>query len=299
MKRLHWSALAAVCGLLLTTNACDSEQQVVMADASTAATDGGGTGRSVKFDYAGTVVTVELGRVTPVTVAGAQVAKLSDLIALAVPQKPLSGLQGTDFVSADGFTPKSKSNCNALLPVSPETLAKGYLDPATRTLVWDPELGFPGCMTVRDTAEVYLADLGAAAPDAGVAGPDAGSVAPDAGTAGKTVKVTYAGNSTDVSLDQSSAVEVGGAQVDRLSDVIALAVPGKTADQLTLTGIVGADGFNPAEKASCKANFPIEGAKFAQGYIDRTTRKVVWDSALSLPGCVSVSDTAELRVADR
>jgi hypothetical protein len=251
------------------------------------------------------VVIVELDRVATVTVSGAQVAKLTDLIALAVPQKPLSGLQGTDFVSADGFTPKSKSNCNALLPVSPETLAKGYLDPATRNLVWDSTLGFPGCMTVRDTAEVYLAylgtapDAGVAGPDAATAGPDASAIPPDAGTLGKKVKVTYGGNSTDVSLDQPTAVEVGGAQVDKLSDVIALAVPGKTADQLTLTAIIGSDGFNPAEKPSCKANFPIDGAKFAQGYIDRASRKVLWDSALSLPGCVSVTDTAELRVADK
>jgi hypothetical protein len=186
------------------------------------------------------------------------------------------------------------------------TLAKGYIDPATRNLKWDDTLVYPGCMIVKDTAEIVVADANAQQPDASVAGPDASvagldaSVAvPDAGASGKTVKVTYNGNSTDVSLDQPTAITVAGASVDKLSDVIAIVVTGKTADQLNLTGIVGSDGFNPATKGGCKANFPLDGAKLPQGYVDRASRNVTWDSALAYPGCMGVTDTAELQVADK
>ncbi len=299
------AALAALCGAFLAINACGGDQQVVMPDTGTTTPDGGNSGKSVKVTYNGSSSTVALGQLTTVAINGVSYAKLADVIAAAIPGRTLDQLKATDFISADGFTPNSKSDCAALLPLGAAIIAKGYIDPATRKLKWDDSLGYPGCMSVRDTAEIVVADASSAGADASVAGldasaapPDAGEAA-DAGSAAKTVKVTYGGSSTDVSLDQPTPVTVSGASVDKLSDVILLALPGKAVDQLQLTGIVASDGYNPATKPSCASNFPVDGAKLSQGYIDRATRKILWDAALAMPGCTSVTDAAELLVADK
>ncbi|MGC4115654.1 MAG: hypothetical protein QM765_13825 [Myxococcales bacterium] len=314
MKRLaSVAAVAALCGAFLAINACGGDQQVVMPDTGTLSPDGGASGKSVKVTYNGNSSTVALGQLTTVSLNGVPYAKLADVLAAAIPGKTLDQLRATDFIGADGFTPNSKTNCATLLPVAGATLAKGYIDPATRNLKWDESLTYPGCMIVKDTAEIIVADAdaagadasvgapdsNAAAPDASVMQPDASATEPDAGAPGKTVKVTYTGNSTDVSLDELPPVAVSGASVDKLSDVVLIAVTGKAIDQLKLTGIIASDGYNPATKPSCSGNFPVDGAKLTQGYIDRSTRKILWDAALSMPGCMSVTDAAELQVADK
>lgn len=307
MKRVSSiAAIAALCGAFLAINACGGDQQVVMPDTGTLVPDGGTSGKSVKVIYNGSSSAVALGQLPTTAINGASYAKLADVVAAAIPGRSLDELKVTDFVSADGFASSSKADCGPLLPVAAATLAKGYLDPATRNLRWDDALAYPGCMCVRDTAEIVVAEAAAAAPDASVAAPDASADAPDAASApdagtgaARTVKVTCGGSSTDVSLDQPTAVTVDGASVDRLSDVILLAVTGTAIDQLELTGVVASDGYNPATRPSCASNFPVDGAKLTQGYIDRATRRILWDPALAMPECVSVTDADELLVADR
>jgi hypothetical protein len=104
---------------------------------------------------------------------------------------------------------------------------------------------------------------------------------PDAsvGPSGKTVKVTYKGASTDVFLSQATPVVVSGASLDRLSDVVALGLPGKSPAELVAINFIGSDGYSPQSKGSCAAMLPIAGPTLAKGYVDPVTRNVKWDDA--------------------
>lgn len=57
-----------------------------------------------------------------------------------------------DFEGDDGFHPSSRDKCKK--NVSGADLAKGYIVPATRTLVWDDALGLPGCYNVHNVAKM-------------------------------------------------------------------------------------------------------------------------------------------------
>jgi len=115
------------------------------------------TSQTVKVSYLGTSTDVSLGKPATVDLGGSPHVRHSDVIKLALPDKDLSTV-GAGFRSADGFDPSSKAACQAVLPVSGDTLSKGYLDPETRLLKWDDSLQFPTCLSVRDTAEILLTD---------------------------------------------------------------------------------------------------------------------------------------------
>lgn len=114
-----------------------------------------------------------------------------------------------------------------------------------------------------------------------------------------TVLVTYKGSATAVDLAQPTKVSVNGVDYAKLSDVVAIAVTSAAVDQLQVTNILASDGFNPASKPNCAALLPLDGAVLASGYIDPATRNLQWDEALTYPGCMSVTDTAEILVADK
>jgi hypothetical protein len=308
MKRIvPIAVLSGLTAALVAAMACGSDQKIESKDAGTSNTDDAGvvTGKTIKVTYQGSSIEVALNQLATVDVNGTAKARLSAAILAALPSKTLEQIQVNDLIASDGYTPTAKSNCAGMLPVAGPKTEKGYVDPSTRLITWDESLAFPGCMKITDAAEIVVADAeatdgGNTEVDAGTPDTDAGTPETDAGVpAGKILKVTYGGSFTNVDLNQPTAVDFGGESSDKLSDVVALGVTGKTADQLQVTGIIASDGFNPATRPSCQANFPIDGAKLAQGYIGRESRNVSWDASLAMPGCVGVDDTVELIVEDK
>jgi hypothetical protein len=87
--------------------------------------------------------------------------------------------------------------------------------------------------------------------------------------------------------------------VDKLSDVILLALPGKAVDQLQLTGIVASDGYKPGHEAELCEQLPGRRGEALAGLHRPRDPQDLWDAALAMPGCTSVTDAAELLVADK
>ncbi|NMC68781.1 MAG: hypothetical protein GYA57_01790 [Myxococcales bacterium] len=140
---MRWTAA----GLAILAVGCE---QSVSAD-DDAGADGGARSVTVVFQDAGHEVA--LGTLPTTVVEGTPVVGLQAVIEAALPGEPTAGL-AAGFVGADGFRPESREFCASLVPVAWETLARGYIDPATRDLRWDPALGYPGCMSPRDVAEI-------------------------------------------------------------------------------------------------------------------------------------------------
>ena len=143
-----WLAMAAGCGSQTATEDTVDAGNVVQNDA-------GRTGRDITVTYADGGVVVSLAGPTPMDVAGQPMVRLLDVVVLAFPQ--LSGRDvGLGFLASDGFNPASRPNCAALLPVRGTAASQGYIDPLTRNLSWDPALQYPGCLNVRDAAEINV-----------------------------------------------------------------------------------------------------------------------------------------------
>ena len=121
---------------------------------------------------------------------------------------------------------------------------------------------------------------------------------PDSGPPGKTVKVTYKGQTTVVDLSKPPPVDFEGSQHAKLDAVITLALPGQSHGGLTADFTSG-DGYMPGMKSNCKGLVPVAGAVFSMGYIDVSTRKLRWDLSLKQPGCMYLKDLAEITVADK
>ena len=124
--------------------------------ADTAAGDASGA-QTVKVTYKGQDKVVDLSQPTPVTFEGFPSALLSDVVALAFPGATQDSLTA-DFMSSDGFKPGTKTNCIGLVPVDGTLFPKGYIDVGTRKLRWDTALAYPGCLYIKDLAEIQLAD---------------------------------------------------------------------------------------------------------------------------------------------
>lgn len=115
---------------------------------------------------------------------------------------------------------------------------------------------------------------------------------------GKTVKVTYAGKSPVVSLTKPTSVTFEGTLHARLSDLVALALPGKDQSKLQ-ADFESSDGFRSSKKSTCNGLVPVAGSLFVQGYVDINTRKLRWDTALKHPGCLYVKDLAIIILTDK
>lgn len=113
-----------------------------------------------------------------------------------------------------------------------------------------------------------------------------------------TVKVTYQGKSVDVDLGQPTPVTFAGAPHALLSDVVALGVSGKALDSLQ-ADFTSSDGYNPGSKSNCASLVPVPGNLFQKGYIDVSTRRLRWDTALQYPSCLNVKDLAEITITDK
>jgi len=114
-------------------------------------------GKSVEVIYLGKSHVVGLNQPKPVMSNGVAYARLSDLVAIALPGKDQTTF-GVDFESSDGFKPTNSPNCTTLIPMPGANLAKGYVQVESRLLAWDEDLGYPGCMSPKDVAKILLAD---------------------------------------------------------------------------------------------------------------------------------------------
>ena len=120
-------------------------------------TDGGleAGGRPVTVVFEGGRHEVVLGTLATTSVEGTPMVGLQVVVAAALPGEVHDELVA-GFVGADGFRPESREFCETLVPVAWSTLAGGYINPATRDLAWEAALGFPGCMSPRDIAEIEV-----------------------------------------------------------------------------------------------------------------------------------------------
>lgn len=142
---------ACVCSLLVLSGCGDNDQTVNPGETNTAASDGGGdaTGVVVGVFYDGRSVDVDLGTVATTSYKGVNLVKLSDVWTSSGMEAERAALE-FEFVASDGFTPSSKG-CAGLAGT---VLGMGYIDPVSRNLTWDESLGFEGCYSVRDTAQM-------------------------------------------------------------------------------------------------------------------------------------------------
>jgi hypothetical protein len=139
-----WWVEAAVVAVVAAAG-CD---QSVQDDADA---EGGGGSVTVVFGDAGHEVV--LGDLATTLVDGTPVIGLQAVVQAALPGEDWTGLL-FDFEASDGFRPEQREFCSTLVPVDWDTLGRGYINPATRDLVWDTALGFPGCMSPRDVAKI-------------------------------------------------------------------------------------------------------------------------------------------------
>jgi hypothetical protein len=114
-------------------------------------------GETVQVTYSGRTTTVALSQPTPVTFEGTLHARLSEVVALALPGQAQSALEA-DFQASDGFRASMKSNCQGVVPVAGTVFTEGYIDINTRKLRWDTSLMYPGCLYVKDLAEILLSE---------------------------------------------------------------------------------------------------------------------------------------------
>jgi hypothetical protein len=122
----------------------------------------GGTGGAqaavadVRLTYGGASATVDLATLATQDYKGTAVVSLATVWAAGKLHADTSSLQ-FDFEGDDGFHPSNKASCAAY--VAGAQIARGYILPDTRTLVWDDALGFPGCYSVKAVATVIGLDV--------------------------------------------------------------------------------------------------------------------------------------------
>lgn len=114
-------------------------------------------GKTVRVVHGDQTKTADLSLEPVVTVKDLPFVRLSDVVGQVFPSLDLSTVTA-DFTAGDGFQPASSPNCATLIPVDGSLLSRGYISPETRNLAWDDDLQYPGCMRVRDTAEIRLVD---------------------------------------------------------------------------------------------------------------------------------------------
>ncbi|MBN2359140.1 MAG: hypothetical protein JXR83_06780 [Deltaproteobacteria bacterium] len=157
--------LALLAALALCVGACD--QTIEDTDAG-AGTDGGadagggscihsGAGVTVQVNYGGNQLPVDFSCVADTEFSGAAHKKLSDVILAAVTDRTIDQLKIDDLL-APGYSPTMRSNCDGMLPVSGANSELGFVLPATRDLVWDGSLMYPGCMNVDGLEEIRVSD---------------------------------------------------------------------------------------------------------------------------------------------
>lgn len=121
---------------------------------------------TVTLVYGATTTKVDVSSLPTITYKGSPVVALSSIWAAGKLHDDVATLS-FDFEGDDGFHPSNKASCST--NITGAQLAKGYMLPATRSLVWDDTLGLPGCYSVKAVAKLIGVDV-TSAPDAGSRG---------------------------------------------------------------------------------------------------------------------------------
>lgn len=103
------------------------------------------------------------------------------------------------------------------------------------------------------------------------------------------VNLSFRSQTARVDLRRLPAEPVQGRALVRLArlwDAGGFSVPPTHLD------FVGDDGFRPGSKPKCPEK--LAGAMLQRGYIDPTSRDLVWDEDLKLPGCYRVWGVASI-----
>lgn len=268
-------ALPSALLLALSLTACGDDDDTTP-DAASGSPDAAAL--TVEVAYGDLTNTVTLSTLTPGTFGGVAAVKLSDVVLAAFPSVTVANLQADDFVASDGFASSGSSNCTEVLPIDGASFDKGWIEIATRNLVWEDSLGFPGCTSPDDLVTVKISDVAAAGP---------------------SVDVTYGGTTNTVVLSTVTAGTFGGAAAVKVSDVILAAFPSVTVDSLQADDFIAGDGFAASSSGNCAPVLPLDGASLAQGWIAPDTRNLGWEEALDLPGCLGVDDLATIQISDK
>jgi len=108
-----------------------------------------------------------------------------------------------------------------------------------------------------------------------------------------SVTVTYGTDSQPVDLASLSGTEDGDLCLVPLMDVVGAAGLGFDPDA-SYYDFVGGDGFRPTQ-VECVT---VDASTLEQGWVDRVTGTVVWDDALGMRGCYSVTGAVEIVAYD-
>jgi hypothetical protein len=102
-------------------------------------------------------VTVDLSQAEVMDFEGNDAVRLTDVIELAALGVATADLT-FDFVASDGFRVSEATNCASTFPIGGDQLDTGYIELATRNLVWDATAGMPGCAFADDLATIEAID---------------------------------------------------------------------------------------------------------------------------------------------
>jgi len=100
--------------------------------------------------------TVDLSHISPVSLDGVNYARLSEIVTTALPDIDLA-MHTVDFEAEDGFMPNKSPNCTTHIPLAGSQLAQGYVQLQSRNMKWDDNLAFPGCMSLKNLAKIFIA----------------------------------------------------------------------------------------------------------------------------------------------
>ncbi len=260
-----------VAGLLFVLMALGCDDQDVNDD-----TDGDvpGDGPTVEVVYGDDTTTVDLSQFEATEIDGEAHVSLADVVMDGAELAPLGDFE-FDFAASDGFTPLGSPNCLGIVPLPGEYLTQGQINIDTMRLVWDETLEFPGCLSVKDLAQIIVTDAVESA----------------------TVEVTFGDASVDVRLATLPSETFQDVEAVKLADVIAAAhFEPELAD--LQADFEASDGFRPGNSGNCEGITPVAGADLELGYLSLDTLELLWDDELDFPGCMGVEDIALIELSD-
>jgi hypothetical protein len=114
----------------------------------------------------------------------------------------------------------------------------------------------------------------------------------------QSIQVTYQGMNQTVQFDDlETQYKFNDQPVVSLEDIVlgsglVLSCQGLWMD------FVGSDAYSPVCSDNCAGYAPVSGELAGQGYIERGTRRLLWEESLEYPGCLSVKDVETIALAD-
>ena len=115
----------------------------------------------------------------------------------------------------------------------------------------------------------------------------------------QSVDVVYYDSTETVLFDNLETVYMfNDAPVVNLNDVVLGSGLVISTDGLWVN-FLGTDGYSPLGNSGCVTEYvPTSADVLDQGYLERGTRRLLWEESLEMPECVSVKDVETIYVAD-